>query len=433
VKVVMKKTTVRHAHKSKLNETQNDQEGSQKNSNGLLQRSIQNKDQDGYINECLDISTYSVEAEDSAWQPCNFGEYKQLNLLKSTQTLRQSCDRTSQEYQFTQISKTTAQNQNSISSQWDSPAQGQVTQELEQAFSTQHHHCGERDLDASCWLDLNFALSNNLKELSDEDLEQFLEDSDWQDTVTRLKQSRRRSLEQDTRDLECLSFPTLTSGQNSSNKRPAGQTKLEMWFRNKGLIPNGSQLSSQAIAMVMGFPPTWFDCLSPTKPKEELEADTSQVEQLPQDRQVSPLEESFISIPCVIKERNKQPVKGLVIADYGLDLLVQVGQTKVRVNKLFVHTDFGMLEQSTLSPSKNLEKARRGKGEGSGYINFRTVTKNGKDYKQAYYHWEQWEYGDRITKSSKYIPRKMESTIIRMNHEKVPVENILKVLRSKGR
>lgn len=389
--------------------------------------------QDGDIKECLDTSTYLVEVEDSAWQPCNFGEYKQLNLLKSTQTLKQYCDRISQASQSTAISETTAQNQNSTSLRWDSPALEQATQELELAFNTQHHHCGEKDLDASCWLDLNFALSSNLKELSDEDLEQFLGDSDWQDTVTKLKQSRRRSLEQDTKDLEYLSFPTLTSGQNNLSSRPAGQTKCEKWFKNKGLIPNGSQLSSQALAMIMGFPPNWFDCLSPIKPKDGLEVDISQEEQSPQDKQASLLKESFISIPCVIREPNKQPVKGLVVADNGLNLIVQVGQTKVSVNKLFVHPDFKMVEQIDLSPSKNFEKSRREKGEGSGYINFRTVSKNGKDYKQAYYHWEEWEYGDRLTKSSKYIPRKMEAKIIRMNQEKVPVVKILEVLRSKAR
>ena len=396
--------------------------------------------------QCLDISICSQELEDSPWQQNDLGiEYKQLNLLKSTPTLKQSCDRTIQEYQSMTTSGTTTQNQESLTSSLAvSPVLGQVTQEQGQDLSIQHHYSGERELDASLNQSLNSALLSNLRELSDEDLGQYLADCEWQDIEARLKWSRQRSLEQDTKGLECLSFPTLTSGQNSSNKRPAGQTKLEVWFRNKGLIPNGSQLSSRAIALIMGFPHNWLEALgkqssnhqatvSPTEPRAELEADTSQEERSHRHKQASLYKESFISIPCVIREPNKQPVKGLVVADNGLNLIVQVGQTKVSVNKLFVHPDFVMVEQIDLSPSKNFEKSRREKGEGSGYINFRTVSKNGKDYKQAYYHWEEWEYGDRLTKSSKYIPRKMEAKIIRMNQEKVPVVKILEVLRSKAR
>jgi len=39
--------------------------------------------------------------------------------------------------------------------------------------------------------------------------------------------------------------------------------------------------------------------------------------------------------------------------------------------------------------------------------------------------------GDRLIKSSKYIPKKLESKIIRMNNEKAPVEKILKVLQNR--
>ncbi len=58
-------------------------------------------------------------------------------------------------------------------------------------------------------------------------------------------------------------------------------------------------------------------------------------------------------------------------------------------------------------------KTRRHKGDGSGCIYWRTITKNGKDYQQAYYQYELWEKGvaaahaerDRLIKSSKYIPK----------------------------
>ena len=38
-----------------------------------------------------------------------------------------------------------------------------------------------------------------------------------------------------------------------------------------------------------------------------------------------------------------------------------------------------------------------------------------------------------MIKSSEYIPKKMESKIIRMNNEKAPVEEILKVLQNRGK
>ncbi|RAM48152.1 MAG: hypothetical protein C6Y22_29380, partial [Hapalosiphonaceae cyanobacterium JJU2] len=47
---------------------------------------------------------------------------------------------------------------------------------------------------------------------------------------------------------------------------------------------------------------------------------------------------------------------------------------------------------------------RRAKGDGSGCIYWRIITKNGKDYHEAYYHYEFWNQGDRLVKSSKYIP-----------------------------
>ncbi|MCC5622101.1 hypothetical protein [Nostoc sp. CHAB 5715] len=37
---------------------------------------------------------------------------------------------------------------------------------------------------------------------------------------------------------------------------------------------------------------------------------------------------------------------------------------------------------------------RRNKGEGSGSIHWRTITNNGRDYQQAYYHYEFWSEGD---------------------------------------
>jgi hypothetical protein len=161
---------------------------------------------------CSNTSICLVELEASAWQPSNLGgrvsgvnphtrkpteEYEQLSLWKSTPTLNSSCDRISQEYQFTPISEITNQNQeNSICYQLDSPAQAQVMQEVEQDYLTQNQHFGEKDLDVLSRLNPVSVLSNNLKELSNEDFELFLADSLWQDTLGKLAMSRQQSLVQ---------------------------------------------------------------------------------------------------------------------------------------------------------------------------------------------------------------------------------------------
>jgi len=76
-------------------------------------------------------------------------------------------------------------------------------------------------------------------------------------------------------------------------------------------------------------------------------------------------------------------------------------------------------EQLEISPSKN----RRRKGDGNGFIYWRTITKKGKDYQQAYYHWK--ENGQ---KKTKYIPQKLLGDIQEAEAAKRPVKEILLLL-----
>lgn len=88
-------------------------------------------------------------------------------------------------------------------------------------------------------------------------------------------------------------------------------------------------------------------------------------------------------------------------------------------------------EQPT-PPSKRRSKglaSRREPGEGTGYIECKPIKRGGNEYKQYWYHWEKWREGDRITKRSRYIPKKLRSQIEQMDNDKVPVAEILKVLR----
>jgi hypothetical protein len=84
---------------------------------------------------------------------------------------------------------------------------------------------------------------------------------------------------------------------------------------------------------------------------------------------------------------------------------------------------------SDFSPSNDSpSKMRRHKGEGSGNIHWRTISKNGKDYPQAYYHFEFWTQGNRLIKSSKYIPKRLIHRVEQLEKQKAPVKDILQVL-----
>ena len=298
-------------------------------------------------------------------------------------------------------------------------------------------------------------------ELSDEDFELFLADSVWQDTVLRLKLSQQQDSEQVTEEGDYLSFPTLTSNV-SSTSRPAGQTKCEKWFKDNGLIQPGYQLGAQAIAMIMGFPMDWFDCLSPTEHQEESEQDTSQEEQLLQHKQRSLLEESStsqkllggekkllehkrekrsspnqkLSIPCIVKQPKQPEVKGVIRKDEGDRFLVETNGEKIFVSKLFVYPDFsksvGQIEKSprknTTPSTNNPRKTRRKKGQGNGTIYYRMVTKNGRQYQEAYYH-----YIENGKKRTKYIPKKLLDRVKEAESRKKPVADILVLLVGKDK
>ncbi len=80
------------------------------------------------------------------------------------------------------------------------------------------------------------------------------------------------------------------------------------------------------------------------------------------------------------------------------------------------------------SPSNEISPSKRRKGDGSGSIHWRTITRGGKDYPQAYYHYEFWSGGDRLIKSSRYIPKKLLAQVQQLDAEKAPVREILQVL-----
>jgi hypothetical protein len=46
--------------------------------------------------------------------------------------------------------------------------------------------------------------------------------------------------------------------------------------------------------------------------------------------------------------------------------------------------------------------------------------------------YEFWQEGDRLSKKSRYIPKRLVARVEKMNNEKAPVEEILKVLKDKS-
>ncbi|MEH2040192.1 hypothetical protein [Nostoc sp.] len=81
-------------------------------------------------------------------------------------------------------------------------------------------------------------------------------------------------------------------------------------------------------------------------------------------------------------------------------------------------------EKIEIPPSKdNPSKKRRNWGEGNGTIHWRTITRGGKDYPQAYYHWQ-----EKGRKKTKYIPKQILGDIQEAEFKKRPIREILTLL-----
>ena len=121
------------------------------------------------------------------------------------------------------------------------------------------------------------------------------------------------------------------------------------------------------------------------------------------------------------------------------DILVLLGCIKKCSRKKFdtlsAEVDEKVLNRSNKCSRKNIHpsKRRREKGRGTAYIECKPITKNGKQYKQYWFHWQVWRDGETVIKKSRYIPKRLVPKIIRMNNEKASVEKILKVLETKSK
>jgi hypothetical protein len=78
-----------------------------------------------------------------------------------------------------------------------------------------------------------------------------------------------------------------------------------------------------------------------------------------------------------------------------------------------------------LTPPSN---RKRKQGDGTGYIECKPIKRSGKEYQQYWYHYEIWREGDRLTKKSRYIPKRLLARVEKLEGSKVAVRKILEVL-----
>ena len=141
-------------------------------------------------------------------------------------------------------------------------AREQVKQELRPDLTTQSQTYGLKPSGVSALASPNLSLLSNLKDLSIEDCERVLEDSEWQDTLQKLKLSQRRSLERRTFVKGYSLLPTPTTYPCSNGKGGnAGANKLERILKQQGRLESTRKLSILASLWMMGFPNGYLACL----------------------------------------------------------------------------------------------------------------------------------------------------------------------------
>jgi len=216
--------------------------------------------------ECLPTSEPLKESEHSPKPVAVQARSKRSPISTSTNMRKQSSKTISQMSQSIPTSETTTPAKESISTQEDFPVQEPLTLETNKDLITQNLPCG-----------LNFSESlmkdsPNLSSLKIPpqslitDYEQYLADSEWLDIVGTIHKSYKLlSLEAPKKEKDCLSLPTLTTGQGSG--RNAGQTRLEKALKDKGFRADTQALSAEGMSVLFGFPPNWAKSIC-SNPKE---------------------------------------------------------------------------------------------------------------------------------------------------------------------
>ncbi len=109
--------------------------------------------------------------------------------------------------------------------------------------------------------------------------------------------------------------------------------------------------------------------------------------------------------------------------------LANTGNVKIawfQVSDISILTELESQSIRSYQPSLNI---RRCKGDGTGRIQMRILTKkNGKQYQQAWYDW-QLKSGEKVISKSTYIPKRLLPQVQQLEESKAPVKEILKLLQ----
>lgn len=298
------------------------------------------------LEECSLTSTSSAALEDSPWLQSKLGEYKQLNLLKSTPTHKPYCAINSQVSPSIATSATIPpQLEISTFTRWDFHAQGQAAADCGMDCSIQSLPYGGKPLESSPLVDQDLLLSKIQKGLSIEDLEKFLPLSEWQAIRGTIRNSYQRllsALPNSAKD--CLLCPTPTvSWQAGHNRRPAGGNKLITWLKENGLLENGLVLNAEIVELLQGFPLGWTQILElPGGRENTLEEGSCSVEVSSQRLLRSHSDESCTCPSC---ERQLIKLKdGCGVCGW-MSLNSVLGEIKTHLNGIFP------LEPEERSPS----------------------------------------------------------------------------------
>jgi signal recognition particle subunit SEC65 len=253
----------------------------------------------------LELLDFSRELVDSPMQPNSSGDLNGLSPSKSTTTQYSYSATTldSGTISSTGISETiTPLQEQPTSTPSDSPATTQVTPAIAPDYSANNQDYGSKHSVALLKDYLNSLLLSNQKESFIAACEQSLADSEWLDTLGKIRSSyKQRKSELVSIGHAFLSLPTLTASSGKMS-RPAGSTKCDRTARKLGLIFNSQSLSIEMMAAISGFPLNWTACLSESKKgpsREESKADSFTGEPSSPSKQPLHLRESSISIPSL--------------------------------------------------------------------------------------------------------------------------------------
>jgi hypothetical protein len=225
---------------------------------------------------------FSRESEDSPEQLSLLGDLIGESQLNTTKMRSQSFNQTSIIEFLGETSESfTFPLVNTISLLEDSPALTPAEPETELELLTylqSLEQCSESSSESLERPDPSLSFWSNLRDLNIEDLERGLEDCEWEDIKASIQSSRvRMNLARTSRGKDYLSFHTLLAGHGGKH-RDVGLTECEKWWKKHVIQAIGSQLSSEAIALLHGFPANWFRSISPPSVAIPDTQDDSQAE-----------------------------------------------------------------------------------------------------------------------------------------------------------